>query len=752
MRFAIVFLIALVISACPGAEPDCTRDIDCAAGFVCSDDRCVIDDIGEGEGEGELGEGEGEIGEGEGEQACDANSQICDNDRVCVGGFCDKENDGDGIPPFDDLLGCCVRILCLSNSDCSEPGELCDIELGICTAPLACDPDLQIGEQGCLDNEVCTVDEGADEAGVAACASPPIASSCRVWPPRFTVVEDPQRPVRFEVTALDDLGRALPHIDANVLWSADGGTVEPFGIWTAPSCTPVGGASCDFVVTADVNGASCDANVRVLDALGAGVTRAVVVDRASGAALVGVSVVAAKDGAFTTGTTDANGIAVLAVNAPAALSAFPEDDHAWLTVLAPPADALLALDVDLVGAAAGAKGVVDFSRVSTLGDISLAFVGTALADLTSFARGRFFGFTSLVNVELEGITDPGGQLVPMSSGTLMFLGDNPIKGDFVALGEPGIGAVWALGRRSPLAEVGPIISSIATGAGDFGASFLRFSLPTDAIVVTGLDFIATEAPEVSPEGMAPPLDAWDLPAVAPAPSVFVHTSADVDEMELAGFPGALVVAAGVLPGAGLLPLGAVIVVDDPEDIGNVDGRTDAFTLRTAPLHAGLEGSAQKKIIAAAFDTTGTTSSIERAVTVVRADVDAGLPAFLPLPTGTFAPGSSFVHDDAGGGGALDPERFFRVIFDDGAGRTWSVWFPAAGTTVDIADLHLDSAEAGTRSNGARIESFAVGGGFVAPSTYAEMFALDGPGGRVRFLDAVARTASLLCSGAGACAP
>src|SRR5438128_2029174 len=49
------------------------------------------------------------------EQDCPPNRRTCDSDRVCAGGFCDKENDnadgqppGDGVATADDNLGCCV--------------------------------------------------------------------------------------------------------------------------------------------------------------------------------------------------------------------------------------------------------------------------------------------------------------------------------------------------------------------------------------------------------------------------------------------------------------------------------------------------------------------------------------------------------------------------------------------------------------------------------------------------------------------
>lgn len=797
-RSVVVFCFALLLGnlGCPGdAAPECTSAIDCSPGFACRDDRCVIDD-GEGEGEGEGTEGEGEAGEGEGEgnvEDCPDARIICDTDRVCSGGFCDKEDDGDDVPAVDDLLGCCVRILCFGDEDCAA-GEQCDTELGVCAAPLACNPNAQVGEQGCTDTNVCFMDDD----GVATCATGPIpAASCRIWPPVVSVHESPDRPLLFHVVTMDAQGAQVPHTRFDVTWSASGGTIQGVGDWTAPACDAPGPGDpalsfCAHTISASVNGAACTADARVFDTLAAGLTRVVVVDRATGAPLASVPVVVVDGNTDPASVvevvTNADGVVVAPVAVPAAISAFPDDvdRHAWLSAIAPPRDALFALDVDvdLPTQAAGVKGRVDFSRVSTLGDISLGFAGAALADLTSVARGRFFGFDAEYNIELEGITDPGGQLTSMTSGTVLLLGNSAIKGEFVSLAaaptfDASTGAVWALGARLPLAEIGPIIAGIA-GGGDLATldgAILEIKPPANAALITGLDFAATDAPSF--DGTTPPLyEAWDLPEVDIAPFVLARPTESVTSIELPcrsgatscgddeHLEGALVVVAGIVPGAGIVPLGARIANDVPTGSDGQDGIPDGVVsgagaglgnaMRAAPLHSGMEGSEDVLVIVAAFDTSALVN-IERAVSISRASVGGTPLPLLPVPSGTFTAGASFAHNDvtgAGGGGPVVDNPAFRVVFDDGNGRTWSVWFPSAGTTVDVAALHPDgvaggAAAAAARSARARIESFAMSG-FITPNTHAELFGLNSPGALTKLVHSIAATASRLCDVDGAC--
>lgn len=694
--------------------------------------------------------------------------QICDNDRVCVGGFCDKVTD-DEIPLDQDLLGCCERVLCLSNADCAD-NEKCDVRRGLCVPKNLCDP---AGVNG----GKCTQDDGslADccqagqlceyVGGAPSCEdAPPDASECFIAAggrpvavddgdtEGFPAVTAAGNDLQLEGVGLDASGNVVAH--TTFTWSG----ANAQGVVVAPACAA---GVCDVNVTATTvnGGATCTGLVRVY----ADPTdnRIVVLDLATGAPLVGVDVAAATGGVVTAGTTDANGAAEFP-GAIDSISAFPAT-HQWHSIIGPPNDVVIyTAKLPNEGRIAGIKGTFNFDSVHTQGDIKLGLSGTAIASsITDLNFATLIGDIADYNVELEGITDPGGQLVPLPSGLVIELGENPIKGDYVTFGEPGPNIGWAIGGQVPLAEVGPIISGVATGGGDINiGSILGGVLPFfsrfDHAIVPGLNLTEVNRPEAPSADEPVPFGEWDFDEKVITPNTLLALSAPytmpatlpcapgtgVAPDCTAFATGAVLLSGVIVPGIGLVPLGLTAGLDDPEENpADVDGRIDSLqegvekgvaVIDYAPPHDGLEGNTFVSVaIALDLNAIGGDSSAFGASIIThitkKFDPDNNVfpQDFLESQGGTFTPG-------AAGGFTLAPTGaadFWRVNFSDSGDVEWNVWFSDDATVINVAELHPDPAAAAARVLDADIQAFVLGTGYEnigpAPSTFDDLFAFDG---------------------------
>jgi hypothetical protein len=707
----------------------------------------------------------------------------CDNDRVCVGGFCDKATDNDDIIADDDPLGCCQRILCLTNDDCAD-NEKCDVRRGICVPRNLCDPAADNGgpctqDDGsladcCQAGQLCEYTDGSpacvDEAAVGQASTCFIAAGGRPVavaagdPDAFPAVTRAGNDVQLEVVGMDDTGNVIGH--ATFTWSG----ANADGVLVAPACAA---GICDVTVTAtSVNGsATCNGLVKVYAAPTG--DRIVVLDIGTGAPLAGIDVAASAGGVVTAATTDDDGAHEFD-DATDSISAFPAT-HQWHTVLNPPNDVLIFTSkLQNNERVAGIKGTFDFDSVHTQGDIKLGLSGTAIASsITDLNFEALIGDTADYRVELEGITDPGGQVVPLPSGIVINLGERPIKGEYVTFGEPGPNIAWAIGGQVPLAEVGPIISGVAAGDGDvnIGAilgGVLPFFARFDHAVVTGLNLVEVDRPPEPADDEPVPFADWAFETQVITPNTLLALSAAYTMPDLPCAPGAVdgasctvcpatpeetpcgwttgaVLLSGVIvPGIGLIPLGLTAGLDDPDDQDTndlADGKLDYDGENTpgkgeavidyAPPHDGLEGNTYVSI-AIALDLNaigdsggGFGASIITHIARKFEDDNEFPQSFLQAQGGVFVAGSAASFTLASNGDA----EFWRVNMSDGEDVEWNVWFDDDAATFNIADLHPVPEAAAARTVDADVQGFVLGSGYetfhAAPTGFTDLFAFDG---------------------------
>ena len=598
------------------------------------------------------------------DQVCADGARVCDNDRLCGGGFCDKDNDGDEVAAADDQFGCCVQLICDSNDDCEE-NEKCDFRRGICLPRDLCDPAADNGGRCDLDGD------GTPEAdccgagqlceytgGVPVCVdNPPAAADCFISLGGRVLAEaagDPEanpgtalagQAIQLMATATDASGKLVPH--ATFTWT---GATD--GAFTG---TCAGPDVCAATVTATSGSASCDAAMTVYPTHTAGSHRVVAIDASTGAPIAGALATAYVGGALQQDTTDANGVAEFPAGAADNVSVF-SDDHQWQTVMDPPEDlVVITAPIANNNDVAGLKGDFDFDAVHTVGDIKLGLAGTAIpANVTELNFANILGDIADYNVDIEGVTDPGGQVVPLPSGLVLGLGNEPIKGEYVSFGQQGRNVAWALGGQVRLAEIGEIISSVAASddvnVGAILGAVLPFFATFDHAVVSGgalADLSLSARPcnddgdcdgsavcaagHCAASGTGQPTendepiayDAWPFPEQQLRPDTLLAQSAVYDMPNLPCTPGGLsgsacqaVVAEGspyasgvilltgvLVPGVGLVPLGLTAGLDDPDDQDSNDLRDGVLDytgdnapesgtalIDYAPPHDGLEGS------------------------------------------------------------------------------------------------------------------------------------------------------------------
>ncbi len=683
-------------------------------------------------------------------QECPANSRTCDSDRVCAGGFCDKDHDsadgttGDGIAAADDDLGCCVILVCTKNDDCKDD-ERCDIRRGICVPLGLCNPEVQ-GGGDCLQRDgtsgpCCSGDKPFCEYsdGNPTCvASPPDASNCVVAAggrPLASAPGDTEAApgavssgsdLQLEATGTDANGKNIAH--STFTWSGDGVDATT-GVLNSTCATGV----CPVTVTAtSVNGGAACTGVVNVYAPPTLSNRIVVLDLATGEPVANATAAATIAGTPVSGTTDANGAAEFD-GVVTAISAFP-DDYQWQTIVDPPADVIVyTAHVPDQTKVAGISGTFNFDNVHTTGDIKLGLSGTAISSaITDLNFNTLIGEIADYNVELEGITDPGGQLVPLPSGIVIELGSTPIKGDFVTFGDPGSNIAWAIGGQVALSEVGPIISGVAGGGdvnvGNILGGVLPFFARFDHALQTGLTLTNETRPRcdnggftcsgtdtcdagkgtcVTANGDDVPIDTsvWGFQNVELNPNTLLSQSVDYTVPRLPCAPGqfsggnctppaegsafqtgAVLLSGVIVPGTGLVPLGLTAGLDDPDDQdGNdqVDGLIDSADtvngpahghaiIDYAPPHDGLEGNTLISV-AIALDlgsiTGGSGGLGASIVTHVTKKFEAA---------NTF-PANAFLESQ---GGAFTP--------DDGTGNTGHFAMATVGDGADFWRVNLDN--------------------------------------------------------------
>lgn len=532
----------------------------CALAFACAcDDPAPVDD----------------------EPQC-LGAAVCALDMDCsAGSFCDGSC-------------CAVVTACGRRQDCSPP--IC-----VDTLPIAADAAFLPVATLC-DGGVCIIDDGI--GGCFESAPPP--ASCIVVNGGVAISG---RPRRMEALALDERGAPASYPPVTT-WSFDGDSL---------TTTCDGPAACVVDVTAQMGPVSCTGSVRVYPPADVRSSRVIVVDERSHAPIADVRVELVMDGATAERFTDDDG--VVSVDGRARIVSVMPDAHEWHTLIDPPADVVIVTRAQRPPRER--SGTVNFDRLHTQGDVQLALTGFAVPSLADMRLVDLFGVPVPTNIELEGITDPGGQLVPLPSALVMFLADDAIRPEWTAFGDNQL--TWSIGLQVPLAEVGPILSGVAGGGGLSSgvlAGVLPFFARADHFVGIRDDLISPSMLSLASRELV--VGARDAPHV-------------------------LTAAFARVPGRGVVPLGFSADVDD------------VVTTQFAPPHDGLEGS--EVFVAAialdldALDTTAT----QLARSPLGDSVAIAMPAFVPLVDVSFDGETITTLNDPGA-------DLYRVRFDG-----WTVW-------------------------------------------------------------------------------
>jgi len=678
--------------------------------------------------------GEGVEGEGEGEGECERDTD-CGAGRIC-----DKENDGDDLPTAQDPFGVCIRVACFQDDQCDE-GEKCDLRRGLCVPENLCDP---AAANACPNPG----DKCQYRDGLPVCAPPPAAASCALSPSLGYLSAGGD--LQLEGVGFGAEGKLTPH--TTFTWAATGGaTVSASGVVTAP---PTAG---DVTVTGTTanGGATCQATIKVLPAVGANDLRILVLDLATRQPVANAPVAVRVGGTNTSLLTEADGTRTFPGAAAAtSVSAFPAN-HQWHTLIDPPNDVIIytasTQNADFVD---GIKGGFDFSKVKTIGDIKLGLAGTAInAAITDLNFNTIIGEFVPTTIDISGITEPGGQEVELPEGLIIGLGQEDFKGQYAALSDKaGKGIGWALAGRVQLSKVGPIISQVS-GSGsddlDFGAilgAILPFFATFDHAVETGLDFTPAARANfdpnfqdvtITPNTLMGLSAEYDMPRLPCAPGAFANNSCTGNAFT----SGAVLLSGVIVPGQGLVPLGLSAGLDVVSDGQNPDGIMEQsgenapdpgkVLMDYAPPHDGIEGNLTVTV-AIALDLASITDSDNLGASIIT-KVSRSLTA-----TGNTFPSNAFLESQGGtftagtaGGLALTKAGdadFYRVNLDDNGELEWNVWFGDTTADFTIAELAQHSAvDVALRTQHADVQAFKLGTGYdgPSPSDFDDLFGLNG---------------------------
>jgi hypothetical protein len=708
---------------------------------------------------------DGGEGEGEGDGSCGSG-------RDCgAGEICDKTNDGDDLAGANDPEGICVKVVCFTDADCNNPEEeKCDARRGFCVPRNLCDP----GDENACPNagERCVY-----TGGLPRCVAPPAATACALTPSEGYVAVDGA--LQIEGVGTDAAGKLVPH----TTFTFSGTDVSASGL-----VSPTSAGDITVTATTTNGGVTCTATVHAYAAVGDNDLRVVVIDQASRTPLAGVPVAAKVGGATVEGETGTDGSFTFVGGTGAeAVSVFPEN-HQWHTILNPGDDIVLyTAAIETEPRVDGIKGAFDFSRVHSKGEIRLGLAGTAInAAITDLNFDAIIGEFVDTRIEIEGITEDGGQQVSLPEGLVIGLGEESFKGEYVALStNDGPSVAWALGGQVALSKVAPIVTSV-TGAGDelnVGAilsAILPFFAKFDHAIATGLEFSPAartdgdpnfEDVTLTPDTLLMLEAGYDLPGLPCAPKgytgganrcgnpVFQLVDGDTTTLvnecpaslptgatcdEVSSYTSGTVVLSGVVvPGQGLVPLGISAALDDadgdrtPEFDGVAaqagEGAPGDGKLRLdyAPPHDGVEGNLYVTV-AIALDINSISGSSDLGASIIT-QVSRSLPTsgndfagntFLESQGGSFSPATgAFTMTKIG------DADFYRVNLDNGAESEWNVWFDGTNPgSFTVGSLPVAAGVAASaRATHADVQAFALGTGYegAAPTTFDELMAFDG---------------------------
>jgi hypothetical protein len=603
-------------------------------------------------------------------------------------------------------------------AECDSNPLGCQCDLGKCVVSL-CSRDADCGAQVCRDGQ---------------CVAPPPASSaaaCQVTPD-FVLGRSGAK-VRFDVTVRDAAGKPVV-LNEGITWTAAGPAVEGGGSGPSATFTLKALAEASEAVEARVGPASCRARVTVLAAEApAGQVRVVVTDELTGRPLQGAVVVAATAaaGAFIgSDATDAGGVALVQATGVVSLTVF-HADYGYLTLAhydtsAGSRDLVLPLRRNPLERYGGAKGT--FRNLPATSNLHLGFAGLSAPGLgLDVAAEQLNGPSERVSVNLGGLP----RELELPAGAYLSLPSNPVKAEHEAPGVAGVcdaslpgltsaeaairaGAcgtrtAWALSGDVPPTELPPSLFGPTLDVSQVLAQSIPLLRRFQSSVVRDVQFRLVPTPGAA-NGAPDFGDTTHFTSVdhdfqqLPLGFQFAVRVPSLPRYRGVFLDGAFVLGTVSVPGQGMVPLGLGIAVN----VAPADPNTDVqaglpapglVSVRMAPAHHGLEGSAYRLVViatsnAALNDASAGTASSGLVEPLARLSFDprGSTPVqpsrgFLPIPEGarynfTAEPyrgleGRQFRFlTDPGLSGAT----LLRVVFTNRLGQRWTVLLDPARAT------------------------------------------------------------------------
>lgn len=656
---------------------------------------------------------------------------------------------------------------CQVDQDCPDPGLFfCDTATSRCLAACRTQEDCTATKRGvyriesCDSNPLgcrcdasrcvvalCSADAECATAGQVCrngqCAAAPAesaATTCRVTPD--FLVGRAGTTARFSVLAQDAAGQPVV-VPSGATWTAVDGAVKGGGSGVESSFE-LGAATVGAVeaVRARVGNATCSARVVVLGAgVEPGQMRTVVTDELTGRPILGAVVVAADVTGTVTASveTDASGVATLAALTSAGSVSVFHADFGYLTVAhegsSGPTELSLPLRRNPTERYGGYKGT--FHNMSTSQDMHAGLAGLSSPDaVTDMSASLLVGPTRRVSFTSGGqareATLPAGAYVVVP-GTTLNATDVSAQGlagvcdaalagvsspeAAMAVGACGTRTAWALGGDIPL---NVLSSSVLTGGTLDMGQLLAQTIPLlrtfSSSVVRDVGFrleetpgAGTGAPDYRDQTHFTGMD-HDFAKERSMPLGFqfaVRVPA-LPRYRGAWMDSAAVLGAARVPGRGVVPLGLGMATNTNPTDQNTDLQAGLpapglVSMRMAPTHHGLEGSAYDLVItasssAAANDATARPASsalFHRTLQKLPFDPRGAAPVnvtgpFLPVPEG-----ARYNYNREAAGGLQGRQLRFltvpelpvgtvlRAVFTNRAERRWVVLLDAARATTGV---------------------------------------------------------------------
>jgi hypothetical protein len=648
---------------------------------------------------------------------------------------------------------------CTVDQDCPDPAFFfCNTAVSRCEAACRTREDCSAAKRGgyslaeCDNNPLgCQCDQGkcvvslcswdADCQSSQVCrdgrcvAPPPVsaASACQVTPD--FVIGRPGTKVRFDVTVSDGSGKPVV-LSEGIRWVAAGAAVSGEGSGPSATFTLATPTQATEAVEARVGTVTCRARVTVLaETVPEGLVRVVVTDELSGRPLPEALVVAADAAGIVTGLagTEAGGVALVPATGVVSLTAFHED-YGYLTLAHYDAasgsrDLSLPLRRNPLELYGGARGT--FHNLPPTANLHLGFAGLSAPGLgLEVAPEQQLGPLSTVSVNLGGQT----RELQLPAGAYVALPSNPVQAEYGAPGVAGVcdaslqgithteeairsGAcgtrtAWALAGDVPPTEIPPSLFGPTLDVSQVLAQSIPLLRRFQSSVVRDVQFRLVPTPGAS-DGAPDFRDTAHFTTVdhdfqqLPLGFQFAVRVPSLPRYRGAFLDGAFVLGAAGVPGRGLVPLGLGIAVN----VSPADPNTDLqaglpapglISVRMAPTHHGLEGSAYRLIVlansnAALSDTSAgaASSALVEPLASLSFDPRGSTPVqisggFLPIPDGARYNFNAVPYRGLEGRQfrfLADPElsgaTLLRIVFTNRVGHRWTVLLEPGRATSGV---------------------------------------------------------------------